>query len=636
MGILSSFGKYLILLMLSMVQSFNYINHIPFLLLYFYKLNNMKFSLYIYLTLSLVIYEIAKHCFKSISIKMMRLIGIHEYLSFSVGFLILIQIGFSVLFYYYKFLMIFVLYRIFLSLFNNLSSFITFPLSLLYDNKKIRARLESFSFYQKFFNFLIFFLSAFILTDLNSFSYFCFLLSIINIICLIVYLITFVCNSNRKERQYFPQISEKNHIKKMNNLSIIKEQNNKISQVNNNNDGKKMNNNKNNVNTENFGDNTNLEIITGEIKNKLFLKNKNNRNNNNENNEGSINFCKNLNELANNKVIKNNFNDNSLKNRLYQKNNSNINNSEIINKIESSSDVALGQFYMNNNNNKNNSKFESNYNISYQKPNSFQTSNNQNNQNNHISNNINININIDKNILKNKTINNNITHKKKKKIHFSMNSFVYLILIHSAFKFIHYFSIFLLLIKFYESKQSLKEEKPNNNYKIYFINSPLNEIMIVFALYYFIHMILFLINKFLAIIIIKGGCCMKYFILYFLQIIYFVSLIAFLFLFLNKIYSVRKNIILIFAFELIISEISMILLIYYNKLAVNKGINQLLLKETKSIGILVGAILFILFNSFRGILLYIIKMTINFFDYYFLYTTFSIFFIILLIVGFLF
>ena len=407
MGLFQNIGKFIILLILSMVQSFNYINHIPFILLYIYHLNNINFTIYIHITLGLVIYDIFKYFFKLFSIKMMRLIGIHEYLSFSLGFLIIIQIGFSIFFYYYKHLLIFIAYRIFLSLFNNLSSNITFPISLLYNNKKINKRMESFSFYQKFFNFLIFPICIFILSDLNSFSYFCLLLSIINIICFIIYLIVFLCNNNQKEKMYYPQVSEKIQNKKNHNMNLIKEQNNKNSKIiTNKKDINKLKTSKNNINSENYGDNTNLEIISGEIKNKLFLNNKNNRNNNikiniNDNHEASINFCKNISELANNKGIKNNYNDNSLKNRLYQKNNTNINNSEIINKIESSSDVALGQFY---GENKNKPKLEINYNNSYQKPISFQTSNNQ--QNNHISNNINININIDKNIIQKTSFNN--------------------------------------------------------------------------------------------------------------------------------------------------------------------------------------------------------------------------------------
>ena len=104
----------------------------------------------------------------------------------------------------------------------------------------------------------------------------------------------------------------------------------------------------------------------------------------------------------------------------------------------------------------------------------------------------------------------------------------------------------------------------------------------------------------------------------------------------NKKFFIRKNIILSFVFGLIISEISMILLIYYNKIALNRGLNQHFLKETKSLGILFGAILFIIFSSFRGILLYIIKIKINFFDIYFLSGTFLIFFITLFIIGFIF
>lgn len=88
--------------------------------------------------------------------------------------------------------------------------------------------------------------------------------------------------------------------------------------------------------------------------------------------------------------------------------------------------------------------------------------------------------------------------------------------------------------------------------------------------------------------------------------------------------------------ELIISECSMILLIYYNKIAVKKGIKQRILRETKSIGILFGAILFILFNSFRGIYLYLIKLEIKFLDNYFLYSIFCLFSVFLFIFGFVF
>ena len=631
MKLFQNIGKFIILLILSMVQSFNYINHIPFILLYIYHLNNINFSTYIHLVFGLVIYDISKYFIKIYSVKMMRLIGIHEYLSFSLGLLIITQIGFSILFYYYKHLFIFILYRIFLSLFNNLSSNITFPISRLYNNKKINKRMESFSFYQKFFNFLIFPISIFILTDLNSFSYFCLLLSIINIICFIIYLIVFLCNNNQNEKVYYPQISEKVQYKKNHNLNLIKEQNNKNSKkVINKIDINKLKTSKNNINSENYGDNTNLGIISGEIKNKLFLNNKNNRNNNikiniNQNHEGSINFCKNISEIDNNKGIKNNFNDNSLKNRLYQKNNTNINNSEIINKIESSSDVALGQFY---GENKNKPKMEINYNNSYQKQISFQASNNQ--QNNHISNNINININIDKNIIQKNSLNNKKSFKNKNKRNIPISPFVYLILIHSIFKFINYLTIFLHLFIFFESKNFLNDKKIN------FINSAFVEIMILFSLYYFINMILSLINRFLALFIIKGGCFMKYFIFYLFQFFYFISLIIFIILFLNKKFFIRKNIILSFVFGLIISEISMILLIYYNKIALNRGLNQHFLKETKSLGILFGAILFIIFSSFRGILLYIIKIKINFFDIYFLSGTFLIFFITLFIIGFVF
>ena len=631
MGFLLSLGKFFILLFLSMVQSFNYLNHIPFILLYLYVINDIDFILYANLTIILIIYDITKYFFKLFSIKMMRLIGIHEYLSFSLGLLIVIQVGFSFIFYYYKNLLLFIAYRILLSLFNNLSSFIIFPISRLYNNKKINNRLESFSFYQKIFNFLIFPLSMLILTDLNSFSLFCLLLSTINILCFILYLFTFMCNNGKKERQYYPQVSEKVPNKNNNIINIIKEQNNKITKSRTNKkDGYKLKSSKTNINSENFGDNTNLAIISGEIKNKIFLNNnKHNKINNininlSENHEASINFCKNISELDNRKT-KNNFIDNSLKNRLYQKNNSNINNSEIINKIESSSDVVLGQFY-GDNNNKNKSKYEIKENNSCQKPTSSFKSNN--NDKNNISNN-----NTNKNIVKNPSLLNNSSSnatKKKLTINISNNCFIYLIIIHSIFKFIYFFCMFLLLIKVFEGKKIM------NTKKIYSINSSFIGIIILFGIYYFIHIFLFVINKFLTAFIIKGGCFIKFFIFYVLQILYLIALFFFIFIFMEKNCINLKNIILNFIFQLIISEISMILLTYYNKIAVNKGLNQKILKETKSLGILIGAILFILFNLSRGIFIYVIKMELYLFDSYLLYSIFLIFFLFIFIIGIIF
>ena len=129
MGLIQSFGKLIFILILSIIQSFNFLNHIPFLLLYLYSFNDLDFSKYSYLAISLVIYDITKYFFKLFSVRMMKLIGVHEYLLFSLGLLIIIQLGYSFIFYYYKLLTVFISYRIFLSLFNNFSAFINFPLS---------------------------------------------------------------------------------------------------------------------------------------------------------------------------------------------------------------------------------------------------------------------------------------------------------------------------------------------------------------------------------------------------------------------------------------------------------------------------------------------------------------------------
>jgi len=619
MGILLDLGKFLVLLILSMVQSFNYAIHIPFILLYLYIIKTINFELYIYLSFSLVIYDISKYFFKLFSIKIMKLIGVHEYISFSLALLILVQLGFSFSFYYHKSLIFFIAYRLFLSLFNNLSSFIIFPLRQLYNNKKIKNRLESFSFYQKFFNFVIFPIGIYILSDLNSFSIICFFLSIINLFCFLLYLIIFICH-NKNEKQYYPQVSEKIYNKKNNNIVNLIKEHNKISQIiNNKREGCKMKSTKINTISDHCGDNTNLAIISGEIKGKFFLNNKNKNNNNateNDNHEASINFCKNINEFEKNKTTKNNINDNSLKNRLYQKNNSN--NSEIINKIESSSDVVLGQFY--GSNNKNRTKYEgNNMNNSFQKPKYI----------NKIISNNNINHKIEEknSSLFNENSNSNI---KKNKLDISNNSIIYLIIMNSIFKFIHYFSIFILLMKFFQSKTFLDE------HKIFCLSSSFTEIMILFSFYYFIIMILYIVNKYLTSCIVKGGLFIKYCIFYPLQFIYLLSIIVINYMFLNKNDLHRTNIILIFSFQLIVCESSMILQIFYNKLAIKKGVNQHVLKETKSIGILAGGIIFILINTLRGVFLYVVKIKLDLFDNYFLYATIMVFFLILFVISFFF
>ena len=157
-------------------------------------------------------------------------------------------------------------------------------------------------------------------------------------------------------------------------------------------------------------------------------------------------------------------------------------------------------------------------------------------------------------------------------------------------------------MKIFQSKTFLDE------HKLFCLNSSLSEIMILFSCYYFIIMILYIVNKYLTSCIVKGGLFIKYCIFYPLQFIYLLSIIIINYMFLNKNDLHRTNIILILSFQLIVCESSMILQIFYNKLAIKKGVNQHVLKETKSIGILAGGIIFILINTFRGVFLYVIKL----------------------------
>ncbi len=209
-----------------MIQTFNYLNNIPFILLYLFE-KKLSFSLLtgVYLLLSFIIYDISKYFFSLISTYLIKAFGTHEYASISLCFLTLVDVTFSFIFYFNSNFLIFIIYRIFVSFFNNSSSFMPLAISILYNNKKIPNKIQLFSSMQKFSNFLLFPLIYIIVSNLTDYTTFCLFLSVLDMLGFVFYVIIFKCCRNSKyDQDYFPEISEKENRKniRVNNLLFDK------------------------------------------------------------------------------------------------------------------------------------------------------------------------------------------------------------------------------------------------------------------------------------------------------------------------------------------------------------------------------------------------------------------------------
>ena len=206
-----------------------------------------------------------KYVTNNITIKFIKFIGDHVYYSLSICILAVINLIFSFISFSYSNIFVYILYRIFISLFNNIASYIDLPISLLYQKKEFHFKKRNFSFLQKISNFLFFlcFLKCFKYS--KNFNFYCFFLAFLNLLCFIFTLIILGCNKESIYNKYYPnvqeretyQLNEKN--KKNNKEEIPNKSNNDIeikidNTINNSNSSSVHNNNitTNMNNTDNY------------------------------------------------------------------------------------------------------------------------------------------------------------------------------------------------------------------------------------------------------------------------------------------------------------------------------------------------------------------------------------------------
>ena len=273
--------KYLYLLILSMTHSYNYLNYIPFIIIYIRETKQMDFFNNIFLLIYFIIYEITKYPSFSLTIRINDLIGEYYYYLFSICILSVINLIFSFLSFSFFNIFILITYRLFISLFNNIVSSIDLPLSLLYTKKQIIFKKRNFSFFQKLTNFIFFFYFLIFYHFLKQFYIYCFIGSLMNLISFILCLILISCHNENLYNKYIPSISEKENDNSMiktyqksktenkNNEIMVDIYNNSNSVSNNNNISIGMNNvdnlikeNKNKVNEKLI----NNESIKNDIK----------------------------------------------------------------------------------------------------------------------------------------------------------------------------------------------------------------------------------------------------------------------------------------------------------------------------------------------------------------------------------
>ena len=279
--------KYLCLCFLSMIQSFNYLNYIPFIIIFLREIKNIDIYNNIFILIYFISYEIAKYFSPSLTIRINALIGDHFYYTLSICILSVINLIFSFFTFSYFNIYILVAHRILISLFNNIASNIDLPLSLFYSKKQIIFKKRNFSFIQKLTNFLFFFFYLLFFNSLKKFYIFCFLLSVLNLFGFIISLIIITCHKENLYNRYIPNLSEKeieNSVIKTAKKSKMDNKNNEIivdvynnNSVSNNNMSTGINNVENLMNENKNKANSNL-IYNESIKNDVKSIDSSNKN----------------------------------------------------------------------------------------------------------------------------------------------------------------------------------------------------------------------------------------------------------------------------------------------------------------------------------------------------------------------
>jgi hypothetical protein len=212
-----------------------------------------------------------------------------------------------------------------------------------------------------------------------------------------------------------------------------------------------------------------------------------------------------------------------------------------------------------------------------------------------------------------------------------------------ALKCLNFLSLFMVTFKSHEIRLVSYIDK-NDELLFPEISSFLNlssvteEYILLFTCYYFLHIFLYLINMSYTSCAIKKKC-INYTFYYLSVLLIFASNILFVYYYLQKIdginadkFLIRRNIILLFLLNLIMSECSMIMSVYYNIKGKESGFVEKTLKEVKSLSVFFAGILF----SLIQILIAVINSETNSFEKYFYFIVFISFIIIIYFISLLF
>ena len=495
---LKSSWKTAFLFLLSICQTINYINHIPYLLLYLPKITRSNVDDSIFIIFCFIIYDIVKYLTKIITAKFSKIIGQHQYYMISLLNLSIINGLFYIVSIFIDNIFIYTFYRSLISIFNNIASFINLPISALYKPSENHHMLEIFSFMQKFSVFLFFFFFAKFYHFLSVFNNYYLISAILNLLNFIFYYLLHKYYSgfkNLAKNQYFKEISEVS----VNNSVDINTSQKKINQpTKTDTDCQTMS------TSSNFTNDINSTIKPMDLeKEKIFI-------------------------LANS-IPGNSPNDT-------------INSQTFRNK-------KIKQTFF-----------------------------------------------IDQ------------TGITKKEYNISKLSVV----LYTSVKIINYFSLFMLIMKSFKINQ---EEEQNVTFeiptiKLLFKFKTKNEaILFLFMFYYLLIILVFFINKYLTSCVIRVKY-MNYLLYYSSALVMALSSYCFIFYYFDKEFGFKLKIFNIFLYEFIISECSMIILIVFNIKLANKNLKKNMIKDMKSMGFFFAAVIFLLSNICRIIIVNVFGKTL--------------------------
>ena len=162
----------IILYLLSLSNTINYIFYFPFILLFLFEIENLKSIDAIKLYVFFIIYDLIRNTFTNIMQKMVNCFGLNRAISINLFILTIINISLLLIFYRFEnksfLLNALIIVRIILSLTNISNLFISEIINNNFKRKEAYSKLNLFDFYEKINNFLIFILIFFFINTFNK------------------------------------------------------------------------------------------------------------------------------------------------------------------------------------------------------------------------------------------------------------------------------------------------------------------------------------------------------------------------------------------------------------------------------------------------------------------------------------